>query len=230
MGRLEKEIKKQMKNDAEEFDAWYAKNQKQLYAFSEGNESLERSNGHGVIALSKRALYPVIACVGCIVICLTVLLTVFLTNGKNDIDLTFGDESVYSAVATEDELQTAVEAFPFISKMQITSQYAMLLREDNSLVFLIIDGELETENDFYFIKIQIEYNKHYEYGYKSLYNELINETSINDWRVCYEQGLNDINDLYVYYLLLEDKDGQNIYIEVHSFENDFDFILNEFVK
>lgn len=229
MGRLERRIKKQMDKDTEKFDVWYAKNQKQLYSFSEKKDEIGHSNRHSVIAISQKVLYPVIACISCFVICLTVLLTVFLTNGKNDIDMTFGDESVYTGNVSEDELRTAIEAYPFINKIQVTTQSALFLREDNSLVFLIIDGELETENDFYFIKIQIEYNSHYEFGYKTFYNELINEISISDWKVTYGQGLNDINDLYVYYLLLKDKNGQNIYMEVHCFENKFDYILDEFI-
>lgn len=56
-----------------------------------------------------------------------------------------------------------------------------------------------------------------------------NQTVINGWELSYGQGLNDINDLYVYYILLEGKGGQNVYIEIHCFENEFDYILNEFI-
>lgn len=230
MGKLERRIKKQMNNDREDFDEWYAKHQNQLYAFSENNEVISHSNGKGLKAIAIKVLYPMLACISCIVICLTVLLTVFFTNEKNDIGITFGDENVYSTAISKDELQFAKETCPFISKMQITAQCSLLLRDDDSLVFLIIDGELETENDYYFIKVQIENNSHYEFAYKSVYYDLKNQIVLNNWKVTYGQGLNDINDLYVYYLLLEDKVGKNVYIEVHCFENDISYILNEFIN
>ena len=113
--------------------------------------------------------------------------------------------------------------------MQITAQDELLFREDNSLVFTIIDGELETPEDYYFLKVQIEHNKNYEFGYKTVYRELKNQTVVNDWHINYGQGLNDPNDLYVYFLRMENVDGQVVYMEVHCFENNLSYIFNEFI-
>ncbi len=119
--------------------------------------------------------------------------------------------------------------YPFINKMQVTAQGELLLRTDDSLVFTIIDGELETEEDYYFIKVQIEHNKNYEFGYKIAYQNLKNNEIINGWVIGYEQKSIDPNDLYVFYLHLQNNNGQVIYMEVHCFENDISYILNEFI-
>lgn len=229
MGRFERKIKKQMNKDTEDFDKWYAKNQEQLYAFSKENEPIGHLTGNGVIAISKRVLYPVIACVGCIVICLTVLLAVFLTNDKNDFDLTFGEDDVYVSQISDEEFQDVLNRYPFISKMQVTAYDDLRLWQDNSLVFTIIDGELETEDDYYFIKVQVEHNKNYEFGYKIAYQNLKYIETINGWDIGYEQKSIDTSNLYVFYLHLEDCNGQVIYMEVHCFENDISYILNEFI-
>lgn len=113
--------------------------------------------------------------------------------------------------------------------MQVTAQGELLLRTDDSLVFTIIDGELETEEDYYFIKVQIEHNKNYEFGYKIAYQNLKNNEIINGWVIGYEQKSIDPNDLYVFYLHLQNNNGQVIYMEVHCFENDISYILNEFI-
>lgn len=229
MGRFERKIKKQINKDREVFDVWYEKNQDRLNGFTVESEVKELHKVGNVLVKDRRIWIPTVAFLCCIAICVAVLLPICLNKGNNDFDMRFGDERVYPVMITDEEMQSTIEDYPFISKMQITAQGELLLRDDNSLVFTIIDGELKTPEDYYFLRIQIEHDKNYEFGYKSVYRELKNQTIVNNWEVTYGQGENDVNDLYVYYLLLEDKEGQNIYMEVHCFENDISYILNEFI-
>lgn len=228
MGRFERKIK-QMNKETEEFDAWFNKNRSRLYDFSEENQLKGYSCGKRIIAIPKKVFVPVIAFISCFIIFLTVTLSIILTKWKNDFNMPFGDESVYTAAMSDDELQKITDKFTFINKMHITAQGELLFREDNSLVFTIIDGELETPEDYYFLKVQIEHNKNYEFGYKTIYRELKNYTIVKDWNINYGQGLNDTNDLYVYFLRMENVDGQVVYMEVHCFENDISYIFNEFI-
>ncbi len=229
MGRFERKIKKQLKNEAEEFDTWYKKNQDRLTGFTLGSEAKAYHKGGNVLVKDRRVWVPMLVFLCCIAICVTVLLPILSNNQNNDFNMKFGEESVYSTMISDAELQTTIEDYPFISKMQITAQSELRLLDDDSLVFTIIDGEIDTGDNYYLLKVQIEHNKNYEFVYKSVYRELKNQADVNDWEVAYGQGKNDVNDLYVYYLLLEDKEGQNIYIEIHCFENDISYILNEFI-
>ena len=229
MGRFERKIKKEINKNKESFDTWFEENQDRLNGFTVESEVKERHKDGNVLVKDRRIWIPTVAFLCCIAICVAVLLPICLNKGNNDFDMKFGDERVYPVMITDEEMQSTIENYPFIEKMQITAQAELRLRDDDSLVFTIIDGEIDTVDNYYLLKVQIEHNKNYEFVYKSVYRELKNQTIVNNWEVTYGQGENDVNDLYVYYLLLEDKEGQVIYMEVHCFENDISYILNEFI-
>lgn len=229
MGRLERKIKKQLKKDAEPFEVWQDRNQPRLNGFEKYNNISEQSNGGDVLVKERRIWIPVFAFLCGIIICLAILLPVLFNKNNSDFDMTFGDERVYTSMILEEDLQSITESYPFINKMQITEQGELRLRDDDSLVFTIIDGEIDTGDNYYLLKVQIEHNKNYEFGYKSVYRNLKNQTDVNGIVVTYGQGINDPSDLFVYFLRLEYPKGQVIYIEAHCFENDISYILNEFI-
>ena len=230
MGRLERKIKKQLKKDAEPFEVWQDRNQPRLNGFEKYNNISEQHNVGAVVVKVRRKWIPVFAFLCGIIICLTVLLPVLLIKNNDNFDMTFGDERVYTSMILEEELQSITESYPFINKMQITQQGELRLRDDDSLVFTIIDGEIDTGDNYYLLKVQIEHNKNYEFGYKSVYRNLKNQTDINGIAVTYGQGLNDPSDLFVYFLRVEYPEEQVIYIEAHCFENDITYILTDFIN
>ena len=229
MGRLERKIKKQLKKDAEPFDVWQDRNQTRLNGFEKQHNGSEQHSWGDVLVKERRIWIPIFAFLCGIIICLTILLPVLLNKNNSDFDMTFGDERVYASMVLEEELQSITESYPFINKMQITEQVELRLQDDDSLVFTIIDGEIDTGDNYYLLKVQIEHNKNYEFGYKSVYRNLKNQTDVNGIVVTYGQGINDPSDLFVYFLRLEYPKEQVIYIEVHCFENDISYILNEFI-
>ncbi len=229
MGKLERKIKKQIKNETEDFNVWYDKNQDRLSDFSAKEDCKPYHKVGNVLVKDKRFWIPTLAVFCLIAIFLTVLLPILLNNRQKDFDFRFGDDRVYSTALTDAEFQTVAKDYPFINKMQITEKDVLRLLDDDSLVFTIIDGEVDTGDDYYFIKVQIEHDKNYEFGYKAAYLNHKNQTTVKDWKVTYEQGVNDANDLFVYFIRLEDSKGQVIYMEVHCFENDISYILNEFI-
>lgn len=89
---------------------------------------------------------------------------------------------------------------------------------------------INTGDNYYLLKVQIEHNKNYEFGYKSVYRNLKNQTDVNGIAVTYGQGLNDPSDLFVYFIRLEYPEEQVIYIEAHCFENDITYILTDFIN
>lgn len=230
MGRFERKIKKEINKNKESFDTWIEENQDSLNGFAVENDLKEHHKVGNVLVKDRRIWLPTLAFLCCIAICVTVLLPILLNNRNNDFDMKFGNERVYPIVISDSELQSTIEDYPFIEKMQITTQGELRLLDDDSLVFTIIDGEIDTDDNYYLLKVQIEHNKNYEFGYKSVYLNLKNQTVIKDWNATYGQGLNDQNDLFVYFIRMENADGQVIYMEVHCFENDISYILNEFIS
>jgi len=229
MGRLERKIKKQMNKDTEDFDVWYEKNQDKLIGFTVENDVKDHHRDGNVLVKDRRIWIPMIAFLCCIVICVSVLLPILLNRGNNDFDMKFGEESVYFSMISESELQTTVKDYPFLDKIQITAQSELRLLDDDSLVFTIVDGEIDTGDNYYLIKVQIEHNKNYEFVYKSVYLNLKNHTVVKDWNVTYGQGENDPNNLFVYFIRMENVDGQVVYMEIHCFENNISYLLNEFI-
>ena len=94
-------------------------------------------------------------------------------------------------------------------------------------MFIIIHGEIITQSDYYFMTVQIEYNEHYNFVDKYYYHNLDNSTTTDNFDVSYEQmGLDD-GGLYTYLLRLESENLNTVYMEVHCFEDDISYILNE---
>ena len=229
MGRLERKIKKQLKKDAEPFEVWQDRNQTRLNGFEKQHNDCEQHNEGAVVVKEHRKWIPVFAFLCGIIICLAILLPVLLNKNNGDFDMTFGDDRVYVSKVSDEDFQEVLDEYSFISKMQITLFDELRLRDDDSLVFTIIDGEIDTGDNYYLLKVQIEHNKNYEFGYKSVYRNLRNQTDVNGITVTYGQGINDPSDLFVYFLRLEYPEEQVIYIEAHCFENDISYILNEFI-
>lgn len=229
MGRFERRIKKQMKQDTEKFDTWFEGNQAKLNDFSNTRQSNEQLFNDGSVAKSRRVWFSIVASVFCFIVCLSIVLSFLLSNGSNNIDMTFGDDDVYVAQIDDDRKSNLLNDYTFINSMQIVAFDELRLIEDNSLVLTIIDGELETANDNYFIKVQIEHNRNYTFLYKTVYRDLKYKTAVDGWAVSYEQKSIDPSGLFVYYLHLQNDIGQVIYMEVHCFENDISYILNEFI-
>lgn len=229
MGRFERKIKKVINKNKESFDTWFEENQDRLNDFTVESEVKGHHKVGNVLVKDRRIWIPTVAFLCCIAICVAVLLPICLNKGNNDFDMKFGDERVYPVIISDAELQSTIEDYPFISKMQITAQGELRLWDDDSLVFTFIDGEIDTGDNYYLLKVQIEHNQNYEFGYKSVYLNLKNQTDVKDWNITYGQGINDPSGLFVYFMRLEDSKGQVIYMEVHCFENDISYILNEFI-
>ena len=109
--------------------------------------------------------------------------------------------------------------------MTVVAGEKILKIEDDSLVFVILSCELETEADYYFVTVQIEYNSYYNFVAKPIYEKLSQERQVNGYTVSYGQNGFDSDELYWYYMLTE-KDGQKTYWEVHCFEESIEQFID----
>lgn len=230
MKNFKKEMKAKLNDEAhlagansEEFDRWYAANEDKLGEFS--SVSARDADARGGVRV-KRFL-PAVAFIGLAFVMVMVLVVLFVTNNGQEDDFTFSNDMVYNSKLSESELTIVEEQYDFIDKMSITDSIKLLYREDDSLVFIIMQGEIATQSDYYFITVQIEYNEHYDFVDKPIYYRLDNNLVVDDYSVSYEQmGLDD-SRLYVYLLRLESENLNTVYMEVHCFEDDISYILNE---
>ena len=230
MKNFKKEMKAKLNDEAhlagansEEFDRWYAANEDKLGEFSP--VSARDADARGGVRV-KRFL-PAAAFIGLAFVMVMVLVILFVTNNGQEGDFTFSNDMVYSSELTDSELIAVEEQYSFISKISVTQSAKILHKEDNSLVGISFEGELETDFDFYFITAQVQYNENYDFVDKENYYNLSNNTVTDIYFVSYEQTEIDYSGLYVYLLRLESENLNTVYMEVHCFEDDISYILNE---
>lgn len=221
MGKFERKIRKQMKSEVEDFDVWFEKNQEKFPGFTNmSNEEIEQGSE---IKVKKKKIWLVSSgfflAVLCVMLC-------FIPLMSQDQTLThFGDDAVYETVIEDSEQATIIQENPFLAKISYVSGKKLLKTEDDSLVFVILNGELETEADYYFVTLQIEYNSYYDFLSKSSYEELENQTEVKGFSIRYDLMGLDADELYLYRMSTE-KDGQRIYWEIHCFEENIEQFID----
>lgn len=230
MKNFKKEMKAKLNEEAhlagansEEFDRWYAANEDKLGEFSP--VSARDADARGGVRV-KRFL-PAAAFIGLAFVMAMVLVILFVTNNGGESDFTFNSDMVYNRELTDEEFAAVEEQYDFIDNMDVSNSIKLLYNEDNSLVFIIIHGEIITQSDYYFMTVQIEYNEHYNFVDKRYYDDLDNTTTTDNFDVSYEQWGIDDSGLYTYLLRLESENLNTVYMEVHCFEDDISYILNE---
>lgn len=222
MGKFEKKVRKSFRGDIEEFDVWFAKNSEKFPGFSEG--FAEESEELGPVRLKKKKLWLLplaffLAAV-CVVLC---FLPWMMQSGEPS---RFGDAAVYEQVLDKDDMENISLDFTFLSKITFTGGKRIRKTSDDSLVFLILKGELETERDYYFLTVQIEYNSYYDFVTREEYINLQEKTETNGFHVSYSYNGVDDSELVWYYLLSE-KDGRKIYWEIHCFEESIEQFIEQ---
>ncbi len=230
MKNFKKEMKAKLNDEAhlagansEEFDRWYAANEDKLGEFSP--VSARDADARGGVRVKK--FLPAAAFIGLAFVMVMVLVVLFVTNNGGESDFTFNSDMVYNRELTDEEFAAVEGQYDFIDNMDVSNSIKLLYNEDNSLVFIIVHGEIVTQSNYYFITVQIEYNEHYNFVDKYYYHNLDNSTTTDNFDVSYEQmGLDD-GGLYTYLLRLESENLNTVYMEVHCLEDDISYILNE---
>lgn len=225
MGRFERKIQKRLKKETEEFDVWFERNKEHFPGFV-NSESEEETEKQGMVKLKKKKLWIIptafVIVIFCVFLC---FLPTILKKNAITTPSFFGDEAVIETNLSEEEYQRILQENSFINKMNVTLARKIEKTDDGSFVFAILNSELETENDYYLVTVQIEYNPYYKFVSKTEYDNFEKTLNINSFDISYRLAGFDSDDLYWYYMLTE-KDGQRIYWEVHCFEES----IEEFVQ
>lgn len=226
MDKLQRKIKKEIKKHQQSFDDWYEVHHVALSRFDGQTSEVPNRN----TAVKARKIWvPIVSFLLLIAVCLSIVLPIVFSNGNNDFDLTFSEGDVYTMEFSDSEFEVACNEYKFIRNMEITSKDGLYLKSDKSLVMAVLGGEIVSEDNYYLLDLQIEYNKNYNFGYKPIYEDLDNSTRTGEWSITYENTSVDLSGLYVYLLRMVNQEGQVIYIETHCLENDISYILNEFI-
>ena len=230
MGKLEREIRKRMKQSAEPYEVWAQKHSDELAKIAAKQESQTVDVGGAVKA--KRRIPNFAWLIGAGIVLLTLILTISILLSRNASqtqipsqpqipDLSFGDDFVNVSYMTEDEISAIKEEVPQFSNFLITEATKSTHLEDGSLVMYTIRGELETEDDFYLIEARILYNDNFVFLGRTNYRDFEMTQTIGDTKVSSKYVGKDSDDIYQY-LLLSENGNTTVYWSLDSYEGLFD--------
>lgn len=224
MEKLEREIRKRMKQSAEPYEVWAQKHSDELAEIAAKQESQTVDVGGAVKA--KRRIPNFAWLIGAGIVLLTLVLTVSILLSRNASqtqipDLSFGDDFVNVSYMTEDEISAIKEEVPQFSNFLITEATKSTHLEDGTLVMYTIRGELETEDDFYLIEARILYNDNFVFLGRTNYRDFEMTQTIGDTKVSSKYVGKDSDDIYQY-LLLSENGNTTVYWSLDSYEGLFD--------
>lgn len=223
MGKFEKKIRKRLDDEKEEFNVWFEKNHEKLQDFSDYCKIEDAEREGNTIKVNNKKVWLIPIGFMLVVLCLFLCFLPMLVPEKTPSH--FGNDDVHSMELNAEEQKEILQQNPFISKLENLTFLKLLKNEDDSLVFVIADGEIETESDFYFVNIQIEIDPYYHFTSKPIYSELANYTKKGEYSIHYEKKYVDTDDINWYYMLAE-KGKQKIYWEVCCFEESIEQFIN----
>ena len=194
MGRLERDLKKKVKNTKKDYSEWYSEHEQQiLQRVDENNSEVDL----GSVKVKRRVPVKVWILGGVIIVLAAIIaMSVLLSKTDSEVpeipDFTFSEEEITEFEMSEAELNEVVEKYTQLSNFEALDGMKILYGKDSSLVMNIVDGELETADDFYFINVtEIEYEAKVtdDYGMYLYYAVTKTEGATMYWKVSCIEGL-----------------------------------------
>ena len=122
---------------------------------------------------------------------------------------------------SQEELEDIVVKFPELSKLSALKGFNEVYIENGTIVMNIVNGELETVNDFYFVEARISYTDNFIFLNKYEYDDLEETATVGETVISYETKGADDFGLNVFLATTESEDIK-IYWEVSCVEGRFD--------
>ena len=200
MGRFERDLKRKVKNTKKDYAEWYGEHEKEIMQCVEKADS-EVDLGNVKV---KRSASVKIWIFASAVLLLIAFIAVFgmLNKNVNSVpeipDFTFGEENVNNEAMNDEDINEIVNQFPQITKLVVVDGISIVYTEDGSVVMNVINGELETPDDFYLVNVKISYTDNFAFFDKWEYEELENKTVINGTEVEYGAKGTDDYGMYQY--------------------------------
>ena len=189
MGRLERDLKKRVKNTKKDYSEWYSEHEQQiLQRVDENSRDVDLGNVKAKKLVSVKAwIWGGVAILLTAIIALSVLLSRSESLEPGIPDFTFGAESVNDVAMSEEEIGEVVDEFPQLSKFTIAEGINVIYIENGLVVMNTINGELDTADDFYLIYLRISYTDNFIFFDKYEFEELENQTVVNGTEIEYEE-------------------------------------------
>lgn len=224
MGKFERKINKELNKDIESFDEWFDNNRTKLGKF-EKKHSTEQVIPQRNLLVKAKSLW-IYGAIFCTVLIVGMLLIFNFALNKTNNDITFSDDSVRYEKMEIDEQNKLIQQHSFLNNLLIEDGVNILHKNDNSLVAIGVNGDLETEDNYYLCRVMFEYNKNFHFSSKGIYDNLNGRLQTDKYNISYSTKGTPFDGWYKNYILLETKQNQKIYIELECMEDD----LTGFIK
>lgn len=213
MGKFEKRIRKKVKSEVDDFNAWYGKNKDKL-----SRQKVEELEHGEVIALKKKR-YALLLALGAILVGIIIFLSILLTQRRmpERIDfIYFADGELITGEATIDDEQNLKEEFAFLNQMTNVSGTVTRHIESNAIVFVQLSSEVEF-SDYYLCDFKIVIDERYHFFAEERYFDLPNSVTIQNGIISYkEEGVSDIG--LIQYTLVVNTSNMKAYLDLQCFE------------
>ena len=201
MGRFERDLKKKVKGTKKDYAEWYGEHEKEIMqCVEEADSEVDQGN----VKIKKRATGKIWIFVSAALLLITIIAVFGIMMDKNGNrvpaipNLTFGEENVKNEVMNDEDINEVVSQFPQITKLVVIDGISIVYIEDGSVVMNVINGELETPDDFYLVNAKISYTDNFAFFDKWEYEELENKKVINGTTVEYGAKGTDDYGMYQY--------------------------------
>lgn len=227
MGRLERDLKKKVKNTKKDYSEWYSEHEQQiLRRIEETNSEVDLGN----IKAKRRVPVKVWIVVGAVILIAAIVTMSVLLNKTEDKvpempDFSFGAEDVSDEIMSYEEIDEIVISYPQLSKMSVVRGNKSIYLNDGSVVMDTINGEIETKDDFYMIEVRIAYTDNFVFFDKWEYEDLENQIVINETEIEYAAKGTDDYGMYLYYAVTQAEDA-TLYWKVSCIEG----LFNEWLQ
>ena len=223
MGRLERNLKKRVKNTKKDYSEWYSEHEQQIL------QRVEKTNSEvdlGNIKVKRGVPFKVWIVTSAVILIVAIItMSVLLSKTENEVpkipDFTFGAEAVNDDIMNSEEIYDVVGKYSQLSKLTIVEGIKVLYVEDGSVVMNTLNCELETADDFYIINLRISYTERFAFFDRWEYEDLENQAVINGIEVKYETKGKDDYGMYQYCAVTKVEDA-TLYWKVNSIEGLFD--------
>lgn len=232
MNRIERRFKREIGKNIESFDAWAEKHREELAAVgvperaaeavpAEVTAALVPATAAGPAVRQKRPFMKWVysgAAVCLAVLCVILAIAFYPPREENYV---YSDSEVKTGVVTEAEIAALTEVFPIIEDLSGVTMYGVRLIKDNSLLFISITGEIESETDFFMVKLDYIIDNHFNYISKDDYSNLNLHYQSSQFTADYKQVVGSVEGLnnYLVYVKSGDKVG---YFDVSCFNDNLD--------
>ena len=157
MGRLERNLKKKVKNTKKDYSEWYSEHEQQiLQRVDENNSEIDL----GSVKVKRRVPVKVFILGGAVILLAAIItMSVLLSKTDSEVpeipDFTFSEEEVTEVDMDDEDLESVLNQYSHLSKLTAVTGRQLIYNKDNSVVMYNLNGELETVNDFYFVNVRV---------------------------------------------------------------------------